>query len=359
MSRYDLTRAELGRLFDGEPAYRVDQVWDGMYRRFLELDEVSELPRALRERLGASGALAPAFLLADEAVSDRGLTVKWLLEAADGTRVETVLMGYRDRVTVCVSSQAGCAMACGFCATGQGGFFRQLSTGEIVEQVVRAARRTAEQGWGRLGNIVLMGMGEPLANYANVRAAIGRWNTDLGIGARSITVSTVGIVPGIRKLAADPIQVNLAVSLHAANDELKRSRPDQPPLSARCPNGGMSGLRLRHPPAHLVRVGVHRGRERPAIGCEGARRARSPARSACQPHPAQPHARVSRRREHPPGSRGVPRRDRCSGSERDDPQHPGSRRERRLRAAGRLGAGGHRAASRTVDQWVGPRSATA
>ncbi|MGD0083219.1 MAG: 23S rRNA (adenine(2503)-C(2))-methyltransferase RlmN [Acidimicrobiales bacterium] len=236
MSRYDLTRAELGRLFDGEPAYRVDQVWDGMYRRFLELDEVSELPRALRERLGASGALAPAFLLADEAVSDRGLTVKWLLEAADGTRVETVLMGYRDRVTVCVSSQAGCAMACGFCATGQGGFFRQLSTGEIVEQVVRAARRTAEQGWGRLGNIVLMGMGEPLANYANVRAAIGRWNTDLGIGARSITVSTVGIVPGIRKLAADPIQVNLAVSLHAANDEL---RSDLVPINRRYPLGAL------------------------------------------------------------------------------------------------------------------------
>lgn len=221
MSRYDVTRPELAQLLAGEPAYRLDQVWDGLHRRFEAPAELSELPRPLRDRLAATEALAPAYSLAEEAVSDRGLTVKWLLETPDGTRVETVLMGYRDRVTVCVSSQAGCAMGCGFCATGQGGFSRHLSSGEIVEQVVRAARRTAEQGWGRLGNIVFMGMGEPLANYANVRAAIGRLNSDVGIGARSITVSTVGIVPGIRRLASDPIQVNLAVSLHAANDELR------------------------------------------------------------------------------------------------------------------------------------------
>jgi len=221
VSRYDVTRPELAHLLEGEPSYRVDQVWEGLHGRFAEPLEMSELPKVLRGRLAASKALAPAFSLVEESVSDRGLTLKWLLEAADGTQVETVLMGYRRRVTVCVSSQAGCAMGCGFCATGQAGFARQLSSGEIIEQVVRAARRTADEGWGRLGNIVLMGMGEPLANYANVRAAIERWNGDLGIGARSITVSTVGIVPGIRKLAADPIQVNLAVSLHAANDELR------------------------------------------------------------------------------------------------------------------------------------------
>jgi 23S rRNA (adenine2503-C2)-methyltransferase len=232
MSRYDLSREDLGRLLEGEPSYRADQVWDGMYERLASPAEVTELPRTLRARLAAVPALAPAFSLAHEAVSDRGHTLKWSLEATDGTRVETVLMAYRHRVTVCVSSQAGCAMACGFCATGQGGYFRQLSSGEITEQVVRASRFAREKGWGRLGNIVLMGMGEPLANYANVRAAIGRWNDDLGIGARSITVSTVGIVPGIRRLTADPIQVNLAVSLHAANDEL---RSELVPVNRRYP----------------------------------------------------------------------------------------------------------------------------
>ncbi|MGO8874857.1 MAG: 23S rRNA (adenine(2503)-C(2))-methyltransferase RlmN [Acidimicrobiales bacterium] len=232
MSRYDLERHDLVGLLAGEPRYRVEQIWDGMYRRLSEPAELSELPRPLRARLASLPELAPAFSLADEVVSDRGQTLKWLLAAGDGTRIETVLMGYRDRVTVCVSSQAGCAMACGFCATGQAGFVRQLSSGEITEQVVRGARHAADNGWGRLGNVVLMGMGEPFANYANVRAAIARWNEDLGIGARSITVSTVGVVPGIRKLTADPIQVTLAVSLHAANDEL---RSELVPINRRYP----------------------------------------------------------------------------------------------------------------------------
>jgi 23S rRNA (adenine2503-C2)-methyltransferase len=234
MSRYDLSRADLAGLLEGEPTYRVDQVWEGMYRRLAAPDELTELPRKLRAKLAGIPGLAPAFSVADVAVSDRGLTLKWSLAATDGTRIETVLMGYRDRVTVCVSSQAGCAMACGFCATGQGGYLRQLSSGEITEQVVRAARFSTDEHWGRLGNIVLMGMGEPLANYANVRAAIGRWNQDLGIGARSITLSTVGIVPGIRRLTDDAIQVNLAVSLHAANDEL---RSELVPINRRYPLG--------------------------------------------------------------------------------------------------------------------------
>jgi len=236
MTRYDQSRSDVAGLLEGEPGYRVDQVWDGMYRRLAAPEELTELPQPLRTTLAALPALAPAFSLVDEVLSDRGRTLKWSLAAADGTRIETVLMGYRDRVTVCVSSQAGCAMACGFCATGQGGYFRQLSSGEITEQVVRAARFARDHGWGRLGNIVLMGMGEPLANYANVRAAIGRWNDDLGIGARSITVSTVGIVPGIRALAADPVQVNLAVSLHAANDQL---RSDLVPINRRYPLGAL------------------------------------------------------------------------------------------------------------------------
>lgn len=232
MSRYDLDRAAVSALLEGEPRYRLDQLWEGLYRHHSGPEELSELPARLRRRLSDAPELAPAFSVSDEVVSDLGRTLKWVLVAADGTQVETVLMGYRDRVTVCVSSQAGCAMGCGFCATGQGGFGRQLTSGEITEQVVLGARTADERGWGRLGNVVLMGMGEPLANFRNVRAAIGRWNEDLGIGARSITLSTVGIVPGIRQLAGDPLQINLAVSLHAANDAL---RDELVPINRRYP----------------------------------------------------------------------------------------------------------------------------
>jgi 23S rRNA (adenine2503-C2)-methyltransferase len=129
-------------------------------------------------------------------------------------------MLYPERATVCVSSQAGCAMGCGFCATGQAGFTRQLTVGEIVEQVVRAARR-ARDGGRRVSNVVFMGMGEPLANEAAVWGAVERLHVDLGLSARHLTVSTVGIVPGIKRLAARGLPVTLAVSLHAANDELR------------------------------------------------------------------------------------------------------------------------------------------
>ncbi len=232
MSRYDLSRPQLADLLADEPPYRVDQLWDGLHRRLAEPTELSDLPAPLRVRLAHEPLLVPAFEVVDEVRADKGATVKWVLAAGDGTRVETVLMRYRDRLTACVSSQAGCAMGCGFCATGQAGFNRQLSSGEIVEQVVRAARFGTRQGWGRLANIVFMGMGEPLANYRNVRSAIGRCNDDLGIGARSMTLSTVGIVPGIRRLAADPVQLNLAVSLHAANDGL---RDELVPINKRYP----------------------------------------------------------------------------------------------------------------------------
>jgi len=148
-------------------------------------------------------------------------TVKWLWEAGrSGPRIETVLMHHPGRTTVCVSSQAGCAMACSFCATGQLGFDRNLSTGEIVEQVVRA--RSAAAGSGRrLGNVVFMGMGEPLANADRVWAAVHVLHDELGISARHLTISTVGVVPGIQRLATADLPVNLAVSLHAATDELR------------------------------------------------------------------------------------------------------------------------------------------
>jgi 23S rRNA (adenine2503-C2)-methyltransferase len=239
-SRYDLDRDALAGLLDGEPRYRVDQVWDGLYRQLAEPAELTTLPRALRSRLGAElpHALAPVA----ESTDRHGDTVKWLFELEDGARVETVLMHYRDRTTVCVSSQAGCAMGCGFCATGQAGFRRQMSTGEIVEQVVRAARRARDDG-RRLGNVVFMGMGEPLANYDRVWPAVERLHGDLGLSARHLTLSTVGLVPGIRRLAGEDLPVNLAVSLHAANDGL---RDELVPVNRRYPLSVLMGACADH-----------------------------------------------------------------------------------------------------------------
>jgi 23S rRNA (adenine2503-C2)-methyltransferase len=222
VSRYDLTRDDLARLLDGEPGYRVAQVWSGLYEHGTAPHELTTLPKALRASLADAAELAPALSPVVESVSDRGDTVKWLWALDDGTRVESVLMHYPERTTVCVSTQAGCAMACGFCATGQAGFSRNLSTGEIVEQVVRA-RAAARASGRRLSNVVFMGMGEPMANYDRVWGAVERLHHDLGLSARHLTLSTVGIVPGIRRLAGEALPVNLAVSLHAANDLLRDS----------------------------------------------------------------------------------------------------------------------------------------
>jgi 23S rRNA (adenine2503-C2)-methyltransferase len=217
-SRYDLERAELEALLDGLPRYRVDQVWEGLYRHGTDLAELTTLPRDLRSTLAE---LLPAGLTAEaESRADRGQTVKWLWSLHDGARIETVLMHYRERSTVCVSTQAGCAMGCGFCATGQAGFERNLSTGEIVEQVMRARTASAQAG-RRLQNVVFMGIGEPLANYERTWAAVQRLHAAVNIGARHLTISTVGVVPGIRRLAGEDLPVNLAVSLHAANDDTR------------------------------------------------------------------------------------------------------------------------------------------
>ena len=218
MSLYGVDREALGALLDGEPGYRVEQVWQGLYRRLATVEEMTDLPARLRQRLAAE--LPPALRLVTESVSDRGDTVKFLWELDGGALVETVLMLYPDRATVCVSSQAGCAMGCGFCATGQAGFTRHLTTGEIVEQVVRAARRASDVE-RRASNVVFMGMGEPLANEEAVWGAVRRLHDDVGLSARHLTISTVGIVPGIRRLAERRLPVTLAVSLHAANDELR------------------------------------------------------------------------------------------------------------------------------------------
>jgi 23S rRNA (adenine2503-C2)-methyltransferase len=217
-SPYDLTRQELAAVLDGEPAFRARQVWDGLYRQARPLAELTTLPKQLRARLEEQ--LPPALAPVAERVADDGDTVKWLWELHDGRQVETVLMHYPGSSTVCVSSQAGCAMGCGFCATGQAGFDRHLTRGEIVEQVV-VARRVAATAGRRLSNVVFMGMGEPLANYDRVLGAVRAMNDDLGIGARHLTISTVGLVPQINRLAEEGLQVGLAISLHAADDELR------------------------------------------------------------------------------------------------------------------------------------------
>jgi 23S rRNA (adenine2503-C2)-methyltransferase len=226
---FDLTRDDLAALLSNEPSYRLDQLWTALYEHLIEPHDVTTLPKALRARIADD--LPTALTPVTESVSDTGDTVKSLWELDGGSRIETVLMLYPERATVCVSTQAGCAMACGFCATGQAGFTRHLTTGEIVEQVVRAARHAKSLG-RRVSNVVFMGMGEPLANEAAVWSSIERMHGAIGISARHLTVSTVGIVPGIRALTARPLPVNLAVSLHAANDTL---RDELVPINRRYP----------------------------------------------------------------------------------------------------------------------------
>ena len=213
---YETSREQLADLLVGEPAYRLDQVWEGLYKRALRPAEMTDLPRELRLRL--EDALPPSLRVEATQTADMGATVKWSWRLFDDAVVETVLMLYKDRATVCVSTQAGCAMACEFCATGQAGFTRNLSAGEILEQVTAACSAARPR---RLSNVVFMGMGEPMANYPRVWSAIERIQKDMGISARRLTLSTVGIVPGIERLATESLPVNLAVSLHAANDELR------------------------------------------------------------------------------------------------------------------------------------------
>ncbi len=226
-TRYQFTRDELAELLNDQPKYRVEQLWKGLYDEGLDIENISTLPKNLREHLDT--LLPNALHDRVVRVSEGGETHKWLWGLADGDAVETVLMHYTDRSTVCVSSQAGCAMACGFCATGQEGFRRHLTTGEIVEQVIRAREAAKPR---RLSNVVFMGMGEPLANYDAVWGAVRRIHGDLGLSARHITMSTVGLVPGIKRMAEEQLPVSLAVSLHAATDEL---RTELVPINSRYP----------------------------------------------------------------------------------------------------------------------------
>ncbi|MPZ80480.1 MAG: 23S rRNA (adenine(2503)-C(2))-methyltransferase RlmN [Actinophytocola sp.] len=214
----------------GEKPFRANQLSHHYFARLTaDPDLMTDIPAASRGRLAET--LLPPLLSPVRHIScDDDATRKTLWRAHDGTLLESVLMRYPDRVTLCVSSQAGCGMACPFCATGQGGLQRNLSTAEIVDQVraAAAAMRDGDLGEpGRLSNIVFMGMGEPLANYKRVVEAVRRITepapNGLGISQRSVTVSTVGLAPAIRKLADEKMQVRLAVSLHTPDDELRNT----------------------------------------------------------------------------------------------------------------------------------------
>jgi 23S rRNA (adenine2503-C2)-methyltransferase len=245
----------------GEPPFRGDQLSRHYFARLTdEPDEMTDLPASSRAFLVAE--LLPTLLTSVRELScDQGMTRKTLWRTFDGARVESVLMRYPDRATMCVSSQAGCGMGCPFCATGQAGLTRNLSTGEIVEQVVAGARVLASGSaggrQGRLSNVVFMGMGEPLANYSRVLAAVRRLTDPqphgLGLSQRHVTVSTVGLVPAIRRLTGEGLAVTLAVSLHAPDDEL---RDTLVPVNRRWPVAEVLGAAWEYAAATGRRVSI-------------------------------------------------------------------------------------------------------
>ncbi len=204
-----------------QPAYRAQQVWNWVYKHgATQFAQMTNLPVALRQRLEAQFALTPFEPIAEHLSAD-GQTRKLALRLHDGEIIESVWMRYENRESVCVSTQAGCAMGCAFCATGQGGFRRNLTAGEIVGQVLAFARLLPPTA--RVTNVVFMGMGEPFANYDAVWKAVSILMAPegLGIGARHIVISTVGLIPGIRRFAQERSQVRLAVSLHAPDNALR------------------------------------------------------------------------------------------------------------------------------------------
>ncbi len=233
---YDLTFDDLENLLAswGQPKYRARQVWEWLYVHYVDdFERMTNLPKALRARLAETFTIDPLQVVT-EAVSSNRLTRKAVFALPDGDTIETVLMLYEKRRTLCISSQVGCGIGCPFCATGLSGFSRNLSAGEILAQVLYYARFLSDPSAGgadavpverptRVTNIVFMGMGEPFANYDNVWQAIRTLVDKRGfnLGARHITVSTVGLVPGIRRMARENLQVRLAVSLHAADDDLR------------------------------------------------------------------------------------------------------------------------------------------
>ncbi len=204
----------------GQPAYRARQIWDWLYHRFAgDWSEMKNIPLGLRQALAQRLSLASAAVVRSQSEAGGGTTTKWLIALPDGDWVEEVLIPAKGRTTVCVSSQVGCKFDCAFCASGKAGFRRNLETGEIVGQVIVAARSLGATP----SNLVFMGMGEPLDNYNAVLAAVRIINDaeGLSLGARRITISTCGIIPGIQRLAQEGLQVELSISLHAPDDALR------------------------------------------------------------------------------------------------------------------------------------------
>ena len=223
---FDLGKEDLITWFkaNGQPNFRAKQAWTALYQSFrTQPEDISIFPKELRETLADAFAFS-AFSPVRAIESEDGQTHKTLFRLRDGNLIEAVLMFYDDRRTLCISSQSGCGIGCSFCATGQMGFRRNLTSGEIIAQVLYYARRLDEKN-ERVTNIVMMGMGEPFQNYENVMAALDRLNQPdgMGLGARRFTISTVGLVPKIRQFADEGTQYNLAISLHAVNDELRSS----------------------------------------------------------------------------------------------------------------------------------------
>jgi len=217
---FEMLESQLKAL--GQPGFRAKQIWTALYQTFrVSPDEITTLPKDFREKLSQSysfQALDPV-----KAIESRdGRTVKTLFKLYDGNYIEAVLMYYDERRTLCISSQSGCGIGCSFCATGQMGFKRNLSSGEIIAQVLYYARLLDEMG-EHVTNVVVMGMGEPFQNYDNVMTAINRLNDPraFGLGARRFTISTVGLVPKIIQFADEGYQYNLAISLHTVDDTLR------------------------------------------------------------------------------------------------------------------------------------------
>ncbi len=236
-SLYDLTLAQLEALLRewGEPAYRARQIYQQLYvHNQPDPSNMTDISKGLRERLTRETAIGNLHV-ARVITGDEGMTRKALFAMPDGSPVESVLMIYPDRATVCVSSQSGCPMACTFCATAKLGHIHDLTSGQIIEQVLWAARELRSVDAARsLTNVVFMGMGEPFNNYDHWWDAVARLHDAAGfnMGARNFTVSTVGLVPGILRLADEDLPINLAISLHAPDDDL---RSDMMPVNKRYP----------------------------------------------------------------------------------------------------------------------------
>jgi len=212
---------KLEKIFQSEKPFRLKQARQAIFRDLIESwDEATTLPLALREQLKKE---VPLEIKAELSISSDGKTSKALIRLVDGEELEAVLMKHDERNTICVSSQVGCPLGCVFCATGQMGFVRNLAAEEIIEQVLFWSRYLKKEK-ERVNNVVFMGMGEPFLNYDNVFEAVKILNDDnlLGIGARHISISTVGVAEGIERMACDMPQINLAISLHAPNDELRQ-----------------------------------------------------------------------------------------------------------------------------------------